>query len=407
MRVLTPGRVNGKERARHVVVKIRWVVVGALAVLGLGESGCRRRQAENRYEWVAGGESGAAGADDENQGGQSGKGNAGSGGAGGKGVGGTAGAATGGSAPASTGGSSAGGAGRRPNGGRGGTAGGPTGSGSSAGGGFGGEDAQEGGAGGTAPDPCFGASDNDEDGVTDPCDDDDDDDGYLDIDDVAPSDPFEPGGLAAPGTITNDACVKGVLAELESLGMPMPVHRERFPPEMNGYYRRAAGQGKVLAANDGAMVGATTYGMEARVGNGPDVDRFDAAVIDFWNGEPTSFGIGQGGWVRGRGADFTHYGGSGGLVMLYSATRGASGSWLDGFYLSILLPTSGLPHAECPTGAGKYRFMSAPLTSYLEPADLLFMCVDQDAGYVPTERWKRNRETCECTSEYQVSCTEP
>jgi hypothetical protein len=388
-----------------VAVKTRWAIVSALALLGLHEGGCRRKPADGlSFEWAGGGESGA---DDTGAtgGGQSGEGNPGSGGSGGKNGGGTSGASTGGTTPLSTGGATGGGGGRPPKP-SGGTAGRGTGGGSAGVevGGSGGDDPQDAGAGGAAPDPCLDASDSDEDGVTDPCDDDDDDDGYLDVDDLAPLDPFAPGGVVAPGTIINDACVKDVLAELESLSMTMPIHRERFPPEMDGYYVRPAGQGVILAANDGAAIGATTVGMEARV-KLVGVDRFDAAVIDFWNGQPTAYAIGSGGWVRGRGVDFTHYAGSGGLVILYSASRGASGSWLDGFYLSILLPTSGLPHVECPTGAGKYRFSSASLTSKVKPAELEFMCVDQNAAFVPTEDWPTGANgRCECTTDYKISC---
>jgi hypothetical protein len=247
--------------------------------------------------------------------------------------------------------------------------------------------------------------DTDEDGVNDPCDDDDDDDGFRDDDDTARLDPFLPGGLAAPGTILNDACVKDVLTELESLGMAMPIRRERFPPEQDGYYVRAVGTGSILAANDGAPVGATTVGMEARVFV-VGVDRFDSAAVDFWNGQALSYGLGRNHWVRGRDADFTHYGAGAGFVLFFSARRGSVGDWLDGYYLSIILPTTGLPHAECPAGAGAYRFSDAPLTTRVEASELEFMCVDQDSGYVPTERWTRSGgEACECTNAYRVSCT--
>jgi hypothetical protein len=267
--------------------------------------------------------------------------------------------------------------------------------------------AESGGTGGVESDPCIGAPDTDEDDVADPCDDDDDDDGYVDGDDVAPLDPRVPGGLVAPGTIVNDACVKDVLAELESRSMTMLIHRGQFPPPQTGYYVRGSGQGEILAANDGAAVGATTTGMEARV-ESKSVTRFDSAVVDFAGGTPTGSASGHNAHVRGRGRDFTHYGGSGGFALLFSATRSDNGSWLDGRYLSILLPTSGMPHTECPVGAGRYRFSTAPLTAKVEPAELDYMCVDEDAGYVPKEFWMRSDGAeCACTSNYLVSCVAP
>ncbi len=427
-----------------------WLAIaGGLTVVGLSQPACERNAAESGDYVVDKGESGAGAA---LQAGASGADSASDGGAG------ISGAGTGGAAATSAGGADAAGrngeAGREPgsggssagegagqggdDGGAGVGGGGGSGAGSgaggrgSAGGGNGGAGAgsgaggrsgadggnggagagsgggpEPGGAGGVGSDPCVDAPDTDEDDVTDPCDDDDDDDGYVDGDDLAPLDPHVPGGLVAPGTIVNDACVKEVLAELEALGMTMPIHRGQFPPSQDGYYVRSSGQGKILAANDGAVVGASTTGMEARVVS-KSVARFDSAVVEFAGGNPIGSASGSNAHVRGRDQDFTHLGGSGGLVVLFSATRGESGSWIAGRYLSLLLPTSGMPHAECPLGAGRYRFSSAPLTAKVEPAELDYMCVDENAGYVPNEYWTRgDGAECECTSSYLVSCAGP
>ncbi len=397
------------------MTRTRWLsIVCGIALSSVLGPACKRTPAKaGDYEWMGGGESGAPGV--EPLGSQGGAGSSHGGTGGGKG---------GADSETEPRGGGAGMAGAASNGGSGAAAGDAAGhAGKPAGGGSGGGDgpgpqnsggesdsggpAGEGGAGGDASDPCADAPDTDGDGLTDPCDDDDDDDGYLDLDDAAPLDPGSPGGLAAPGTIVNDACVKDVLAELDSLGLTMPIHREQFPPNMDGYYVRAAGTATIAAANDGATVGVSLYGMEARletVGR----ERFDAAVIEFWGGQAISTSIGHDGLIRGRGNDFTHYGATGGMIVMYSATRGPTGNWLDGRYLSILLPMSGMPHSACPAGAGLYRFSSAPLISKVLPDALDFMCLDEGRGYVPSERWTRESgDLCDCTSTYQVSCVTP
>jgi len=54
---------------------------------------------------------------------------------------------------------------------------------------------------------------------------------------------------------------------------------------------------------------------------------------------------------------------------------------------------------------GEWSSFEVALLEGIEPASLLNMCVDGDAGYAPTETWTNSDGmACSSTTEYQTSC---
>jgi hypothetical protein len=53
---------------------------------------------------------------------------------------------------------------------------------------------------------------------------------------------------------------------------------------------------------------------------------------------------------------------------------------------------------------GGWGVQEAPRYESITVADLMYMCVDGNAGYVPTETWASEGGTCTCTPDSTVSC---
>ena len=54
---------------------------------------------------------------------------------------------------------------------------------------------------------------------------------------------------------------------------------------------------------------------------------------------------------------------------------------------------------------GGWGVAEVGLVSRVEPSDLVYMCVDEDFAYVPTETWTdSDGQACQCTTDYEISC---
>jgi len=346
------------------------------------------------------------------------------------GSGATAGSGSGGKAGASSGGG-AGAGGSAAYGGSGATAGSTAAgaggsSGSSAAGGM-----SAAGSGAAPADNCPESADpdqtdTDDDGQGDVCDADDDDDGFDDDSDPEPKNPAVPGDYSTPEKVLANAKIQEALAALHDAGYDLPTHTETTPPDVSGYTRKEAGDGEFVANSGGGGVGQSIVGFERRIDLNAD-GTLDSFEVSFSGSEPTSYSIKHGQLLRGTGNEFTTYSTArtvcteGGAdfaiysVGIASATLDpATGDWKDRLTLSVTVATSGTKTSACADrfngeteNVDEWTSSLTPLISAVEPATLEYLCVEGGDGYAPTETWAgADGETCECTTEYALSCTE-
>lgn len=309
----------------------------------------------------------------------------------------------------------------------GGGAGGSSTSGGSAGEGgssAGGTNGGSGGEAGAAPvDNCPDVdnpdqTDTDGDGLGDACDDDDDDDGFADGDDPAPLDPETPGDFSSPEAILADPRVKTAIEAMAEAGYDFATHTKRRPPDITGYYRHPRLGSTVVTSGDGTSLGNGIVAHERRftVSGALIAD----AIIEYENDAAIGYGSGDGAFYRGDGADYTIYARSkyrcvDGLEIQYvDITSGSvdesTGDLVDIMSIKITVADNGMQSAAC-NFSGDVEFEGGwvgtvtPLVTKIGTADLLYMCVDEDAGYIPGEAWTRaDGAACECSSAFAVDC---
>ena len=266
--------------------------------------------------------------------------------------------------------------------------------------------------------------DTDADGLGDACDTDDDGDGFADADDPAPLDPSVPGDFSTPEAILDDPIVRDALEEAERAGVAVRTETGLTPPDIGGYYDRADGSGVFTATSDGSDVGRRLIGAESRVEQGP-ANAVDSASVGYSGRRALIFGLSEGSLIRGEGNRFTVYSRNRGTcteagsdydtfgVGIYSAeVEPESGDIVDNVSLSVTIDTAGELSSACAARiggvaelAGEWSVVSYALRRRVEPSSLLYMCVDGDAAYVPTETWTgSDGMSCECTEDYQISC---
>lgn len=266
--------------------------------------------------------------------------------------------------------------------------------------------------------------DTDADGQGDACDSDDDNDGFQDVDDPAPLDSTKPGDFATPEAILNDAVVQEAIEQARLAGVEVRTDSGLTPPTLSGYYNRADEAGRFTATDNGTEIGRSLVGAESRLDQGAG-NSIASAVVSYNAGSPIAFQIAEGSLIRGEGNLFTIY--SRGKSTCTEAdsdydlfTVGiSSGEWdpvtgniLDTRSLSVTIDVAGELTDACAsriTGAaelaGGWSVREYALDQYVEPSSLLYMCVEDDAAYAPTEEWTgSDGMACSCTEDYQISC---
>jgi hypothetical protein len=231
-------------------------------------------------------------------------------------------------------------------------------------------------------------------------------------------------GSDAPEVILKDPNVEAALAGAEAAGHPLFIHTEHGAPPISGYWSKPDGEGKFVATDDGTSIGFGVQGFEERI-TVDDSDLVDTASVSFDTGYITASSIQHGLILRGSGNELTLYtrfhsvcpeAGSDFSNDGYSITSAkldASTGYL--LFVRTLLVTSrtyGTPTPGCvdifvggTEKVGGWGVSEVPRYIPVTPADLLYMCVDENAGYVEAEEWTRKDGTpCTCASDYSVSC---
>ncbi len=266
--------------------------------------------------------------------------------------------------------------------------------------------------------------DTDADGQGDACDSDDDNDGFQDVDDPAPLDNTKPGDFSTPEAILDDAVVQEAIEQARLAGVEIRTDTGLAPPTLSGYYNRADGAGRFTATDNGTDIGRSLVGAERRLDQGAG-NSISSAGVSYTVGSPIAFGIAEGSLIRGEGNLFTIYSRSkstcteaGSDYDLFSVgiSSGESdpvtGNILDSRTLSVTIDVAGELTTACAdriSGAaeleGGWSVYEYALDRYVEPSSLLYMCVEDDAAYAPTEEWTgSDGMACSCTEDYQISC---
>ncbi len=266
--------------------------------------------------------------------------------------------------------------------------------------------------------------DTDADGQGDACDLDDDGDGFNDDDDPAPLDNTIPGNFATPEDILDNPLVQNAINEASNSGVTLVTQTGLTPPDITGYYVRADAAGVFTSTSDGSDVGRRLVGSETRIDQLPG-NVLSSASVSFTSLRPISFGIGKGSLVRGKETDYTIYSrgrstctesNSDFEIFTVGITSGQidpnTNNLVDISTLSVTVGVEGELTTVCADrlGArleeeGGWVVVETPLRERVNASSLLYMCVDDDEAYAPTEEWTGSDGlACSCTTDYQISC---
>ena len=266
--------------------------------------------------------------------------------------------------------------------------------------------------------------DTDFDGVNDACDPDDDGDGFFDVDDPVPLDDSIPGDFSTPEAILNNEAIQRALSGAEAAGFPVVTETGLNPPDLTGYFSRADAASSFLANSSTFDQGRGWIGAEFRHDQSAD-NSFDRSTVSFTGFTPVAFALSSGSIIRGEGNRFTAY--TRGMstctecgsnfepfsVGIESATFNSETGDL-GYYrrLGTTVDVAGELTTVCAdrlTGESElvdsWVVGEVGAVSRVLPSELVYMCVDEDVGYAPTEIWTDSLGlSCSCGTDYQISC---
>ncbi|MDB3935611.1 thrombospondin type 3 repeat-containing protein [Granulosicoccus sp.] len=266
--------------------------------------------------------------------------------------------------------------------------------------------------------------DTDSDGVGDACDLDDDGDGFSDVDDPAPLDSSIPGDFSTPEAILDNEVIQQALAGAEISGFPVSTETGFNPPDLTGYYNRVDVAGNFPANSSNFDQGRGWIGAEFRHDQAADND-FNRVSVGYNNNEPVLFALGGGSVIRGEDNRYTAYSRSAARcteqgsdyaifdVSVESATLNLDTGDLENVrQLGVTVAVSGELTAACESRfVGEREFVNSwslaevGIVSGVQPSELVYMCVDEDVGYAPTETWTDSSgQSCSCGTDYQISC---
>ena len=240
-----------------------------------------------------------------------------------------------------------------------------------------------------------------------------DQDGFADVLDAKPDEPFENGKFANLENVVNSEGVKRILKIAKDRGVTINLQLGNNPPNIKGVYYSETGGNVVYTRNslEGRTTGASIIETETKYCITKGYVRI--AVSDPY-GSRFGFGI-----LKGNGKYFS-------LYSLYSYPRSAecmlyevavesgkvdkkSGDIKN--YKIIIAP---LGYDEKTLGAcdiykGAKRieevFTTRDQKKVKDLDELEYMCVDEGKAYVPTETWKNKaKESCKCTADIEIEC---
>ncbi len=234
----------------------------------------------------------------------------------------------------------------------------------------------------------------------------------------------KPGNFSTPEAILDDPTVQTAIAAAQQAGVVLRTDTGQTPPNISGFYNRADFAGRFTATDNGTDIGRPLVGNEKRVeqSNG---NAIAAAGVSYTGGSPVFFKLAEGSLIRGEGNLFTIYtrgkstcteAGSDYKTFSVSITSGewepATGNIIDSRVLSVTIDVAGQLTTACANriaGAaelvGGWSVYEYDLDELVEPSSLIYMCVEDDSAYVPTETWTGSDGlACSCTVDYQISC---
>lgn len=266
--------------------------------------------------------------------------------------------------------------------------------------------------------------DTDSNGAGDACDLDDDGDGFSDSDDPAPLDGTIPGDFSTPDAILNDQSIQTAIAEAAALGFVVATQTGENPPNLTGYYNRTDLGGNFPFNSSGSGQNTPIVGAEFRI-NQLVNNTYNRASVSFTSLRPISFGIGEGSLIRGEDNEFTLYSRSKstcteaesdfstfGVTIASGSINPENGDIENRRSISTTVNVAGQLTTACADRlngdgeqVGAWSALEVPVSTKVEPAELIYMCVDGDAAYAPTETWVGSDGlSCSCTTDYQISC---
>jgi len=259
---------------------------------------------------------------------------------------------------------------------------------------------------------CGGSSDSKSNGdcTTPP---DRDKDGFRDITDSKPDEPFENRKFANLENVVNSEGVKRILKIAKERDVIINLQLGNNPPKLKGIYRSETGGNVVYAKNsqEGRTTGAAIIETE-----------FKYCTSKGFSRRLTSSPYGYqyfGGVLKGDGKYFSHYS----LRSYHRSTEctvyevvvengkvdSKSGDIKN--FKTIIAP---LGYEETHAGAcdvykGARRVEEVITTrdrkKITDLDELEYMCVDEGKAYVPTETWKNKaKESCKCTTDVEIEC---
>ncbi len=275
------------------------------------------------------------------------------------------------------------------------------------------------------PDPVTGDSlDTDGDGTVDTIDTDDDNDGFLDVDDVSPLDQTVPGDFSSPEAILNQTVIRDAIDEASAQGFTIQALTGLAPPDIGGYYHEEERTTVFVATDTGEHVGNTRSGAEFRYDQLAD-NTINGAVVNYDQGNPTSYSISSNSMLRGTEGHFTRYSRSrvtctidqSDFSVLFVGISTAqidsqTLDFVDRKRISISVGTFGEATEACndyyaggAESVGGWSASEAPRIFRTEPSQFQYMCVDDDRAFSPTESWVADDgRSCSCTKDYVTSC---